>query len=200
MVWDYIIIGQGIAGTVLSETLIARGKKVLVIDDDSKDNATKVAAGICNPITGRHLSKTWMADEIFPFLKLFYSNLENKLGIKFFFEKAIYRPFKSIEEQNQWFGRSMADEWKDFLNTHVADDEYSKLINNELGGWETKHSCQIDTTALLESYRDFLKGNQILKSDEFHHKELIIHENQIDYLDEKANKIIFCEGFFGVNC
>lgn len=55
--FDYLIIGQGLAGSILGYTLLERGKKVLVLDEPKFQNCSKIAAGICNPITGRNLVK-----------------------------------------------------------------------------------------------------------------------------------------------
>ena len=40
---DYLIVGQGIAGTLLSYQLINKGYKVRVIDDNHKSSSTIVA-------------------------------------------------------------------------------------------------------------------------------------------------------------
>lgn len=53
MTVDYLIIGQGICGTMLSWNLFREGKKVLVIDDGNEHTPSRAAAGIINPVTGR---------------------------------------------------------------------------------------------------------------------------------------------------
>ncbi|MEX0882137.1 MAG: FAD-binding protein, partial [Cyclobacteriaceae bacterium] len=49
---DFLLIGQGLAGTVLSYRLIKAGFKVHLIDKDEEGTSSKVAAGLYNPITG----------------------------------------------------------------------------------------------------------------------------------------------------
>jgi glycine/D-amino acid oxidase-like deaminating enzyme len=191
---DFLIIGQGIAGTVMSYTLLNQGKKVLVIDDNPANNATKVAAGICNPITGRKLVKTWLADQIFPFLKSFYQNLANELGCNFLRPIPIYRPFRSLEEQNEWFGRSADENWRTFINTDVENERFAKLLDNPMGGWETKQSYQIDTELLINSYQDYLIEKGMYQESKFDWKELQIFDNQVYWQNITASKVIFCEG------
>ena len=41
---DYIIVGQGIAGTVLAHTLYQQGLTFLIIDADLPETSSKVAA------------------------------------------------------------------------------------------------------------------------------------------------------------
>ena len=50
---DYLIVGQGICGTMLSWYLLKEGKTFLVIDDNNENSSSKIAAGIINPVTGR---------------------------------------------------------------------------------------------------------------------------------------------------
>jgi len=68
MTVDYLIIGQGICGTWLSYYLLKKGKKVLVIDEYNNSSASNVASGLINPVTGRRVVTTWMADELLPFV------------------------------------------------------------------------------------------------------------------------------------
>ena len=71
---DYLIVGQGIAGSVLAWTLHQRGHHVLILDDPALPSASKASAGIFNPLTGKKLNRTWKADEIFPFANLVFIN------------------------------------------------------------------------------------------------------------------------------
>src|SRR5690554_6593820 len=103
---DFLLVGQGIAGTVLSYRLIEAGKKVHVVDMAEENNCSRVAAGLYNPVTGRKMVKTWLADQIFPEIEPFYQELEETLNAKFIYSRPVYRPFSSIEEQNEWMGKS----------------------------------------------------------------------------------------------
>jgi len=103
---DYLIVGQGLAGTCLALQLIKRKKSVLVFDEPEKNRASSVAAGLFNPVTGKMMTKTWKADKLFPYLHSFYSEAEELLKSKFYYPFPLYRPFISAEEQNEWMGKS----------------------------------------------------------------------------------------------
>ena len=103
---DYIIAGQGLAGSCMALQLLERGKKILVVDRIRENSATRVAAGLFNPITGKNLAKTWLADELFSCLHTFYPRAEQLTQEKFFNSMLLYRPFVSIEEQNTWMFES----------------------------------------------------------------------------------------------
>jgi glycine/D-amino acid oxidase-like deaminating enzyme len=55
--YDYLIVGQGLAGTSLAWHLKESGKKILIVGDSSLPSSSKVAAGIFNPLTGKNWSK-----------------------------------------------------------------------------------------------------------------------------------------------
>ena len=78
---DHIIVGQGISGSFLSWYLIKEGKSVLVIDEENATTASRVAAGIINPVTGRRMVTVWMAEELFPFAWKAYNEFGAELGI-----------------------------------------------------------------------------------------------------------------------
>ena len=61
---DVILIGQGLAGTVLSEVLAARGLRVVIYDVPKEGRASHVAAGLVNPIVMRRTIPSWRASEM----------------------------------------------------------------------------------------------------------------------------------------
>ena len=96
MNYDFIIVGHGIAGAVLADHLMKSNYTVLVINEPSLSNSSKVAAGLFNPITGRKMVKTWRADDLFDYLIPYYQHLEIEWEADFFHNKPIYRPFYFI--------------------------------------------------------------------------------------------------------
>ena len=78
---EFLIIGQGLSGTWLSYYLQKEKRSFLVIDNNKSVTASRVAAGIINPVTGRRIVKTWMIDELIPFVRNAYSELGKDLGI-----------------------------------------------------------------------------------------------------------------------
>ncbi|HRG39643.1 MAG TPA: FAD-binding protein, partial [Bacteroidia bacterium] len=70
--YNYIIVGQGIAGTVLAQTLLKEGKTVLLIDEGLEHATSAIAAGLYNPVVFKRLVKSWVADDLIPFMDTFY--------------------------------------------------------------------------------------------------------------------------------
>ncbi len=191
---DYLIVGQGIAGTVLSYTLLQKGKHVLVVDQDTENNASKAASGVCNPITGRRLVKTWKADVLFPFLHTFYKQLQAEIGGDFFHPKEVYRTFSSTKEQNDWFAKTEEAGWKYYVNTEIDHSTYAKFIDNQHGGWETRGAAHIDVAKMLEAYQGYLDQRGILQRTTFAYQDLRIENGRVLWQEIEASKVIFCEG------
>jgi len=192
--YDYLIVGQGLAGTVLAYTLLKRKQSVFVIDDGYKTSSSQVAAGIFNPITGMRMVKTWKADLLFPFLHSFYADLEIFLNTKFFFPKPIYRPFESIAQQNHVLGQSAEKSFSNFMSLENNDKHYESFVHNEFGGVEIKSGGYIDIAKMLAHFRDFLVNENLFKQMEFEESKIATNGAIID-LQIRAEKIIFCRGF-----
>ena len=190
---DYIIIGQGLAGSALAWELVQRGKSVTVYDQPADNRASAIAAGLYNPITGRVMTKTWKADAIFPFLKKFYQHAEGILNGKFLHELPIYRPFHSLEEQKQWRLKSESPELKNFLLAFHDQEAFAHQTNDLFGGIEISHSGYVDVMAWMSAIRGLLTEKVFYQEEAFDEKELSV-EDGVRYKNCTAGKIIFCNG------
>jgi len=190
---DFIIVGQGLAGSVLALQLTEAGKSVIVIDNDV-NYSSRVAAGLFNPVTGKTLSKTWMADEIFAQLFQFYTQAEKIINASFFYPKPIYRPFLSIEEQNEWMGKSVEGTWSPFIEKALSHSAGFEGVKDPFGGLLLKQTGYINTQSFLLATKNFFsKKNQFI-NDTFDYTCLHIRQSEVVYKNLSAEKIIFCEG------
>ena len=105
---DYIIVGQGIAGSILAYLLQGNGQKVVVIDQNTEGSlsASKIAAGVINPITGRRFVKSWHVDALLPSAKQTYQALEKVLNIPIWHERRLLRTLTNAEEENNFLLRT----------------------------------------------------------------------------------------------
>ncbi|UII33540.1 FAD-binding oxidoreductase [Fulvivirga ulvae] len=190
---DYIIVGQGLAGSALSYQLIKEGRKILVIDEDNPHTSSKIAAGLYNPVTGRKMVKTWKADLLFPYLISFYKELEQICSAHFLREVPVYRPFISLEEQNEWMGKSSSPEYIPFIKEIYCKSLYS-FANDPFGGLELLQSGYLDLPVFLEAYRDYLKKHELLDASRFDIGQLILEKEFVLYQGIRAKRVIFCDG------
>ena len=195
MQYDFIIVGQGIAGTLLSYELIKREQKVLVIDQELPGASSKMAAGIINPITGRRLVKSWMFDELLPVLNSTYQELEKELNISILHEMEILKLLSSNKEINdfqikkddpKYAGYLFENEQKKTDYLQSTEYLYAALIKN---------AFRLDGNKLITTYRQWLKERNFLLDETFSDNHLKINTNYVKYKDHITIKIIFCDGF-----
>lgn len=192
---DFIIVGQGIAGTLLGLELIERGYAIRIFDPVSESTSSNKAGGLYNPITGRKMVKTWLADELFESLPEYYSNLEKKLHGTFHHPIPIYRPFFSMEEQNDWNAKWTEPAYTPYISkVHQKSIGLNNLLD-EFGGLELKKSGFVYLPELLDAARKFFIEKDSLVQEQLNPSEFIFAEN-VSYQHFEARKIIFSEGTF----
>lgn len=196
---DYIIVGQGITGSLLAHTLLQKGKTIHVFDNYHKNSSSKVAAGIINPVTGRRVVKSWLIDELIPFAKKTYQDLEEKLGIKIYYERNVIRILFSIKDENKWLEKT-GDET---IAKYVLENEnlgcFSSKINEGEGVGEIQYSSQVDMPLFLEKTKAILLDQAMMKVERFDYQGVRLGDDAVFYQNIKAKKIIFCEGQQGRN-
>jgi glycine/D-amino acid oxidase-like deaminating enzyme len=194
MTADYLIVGQGIAGSALAWTLHKRGKKVVLVNSSQRPSASLAAAGIFNPLTGKKLVRTWKADQLFPFLKTFYGEVEQELNARFLHFTTIYRPYRSVEEQNTYIAQTADSSINQYVAESVNNQHYQPYIYNPYGGLEVTQSGWVDVPVFLAAIRTFFQQkNQYVETD-FDYKELEVSEKGVLWRGQSYHKLICCEG------
>lgn len=193
MNYDYLIIGQGLAGSILAYQLLKRGKTIAIIDERKAFTSSKVAVGLVNPFTGPKMVKSWMTDQLFAYLKKFYAEIEHETKAHFFSEKIIYRPFTSVEELNDWDGRSTQPGYQKFINKICNNDAHSKNVNDPFGGVEIL-GYVLNVPAFLDILYHYFSQKSTYLAERFDETNLEISDSGIQYHGIQANKIVFCSG------
>ena len=195
MTYDYLIIGQGVAGTILAHKLIAQGKSVFIIDNNHSYSSTKIAAGIINPITGRKFVKSWKIDQLLPVALKSYEEIESFLNIKIIHQANIIRIIFNEESQRYWDRILLDESAKKYLVSTPNLESYNNILHPIFSFGELQHSYRIDLANLIGSFQQFITKNELLAVEEFDYSRVTFDESQITYKGLKANRIIFCEGY-----
>lgn len=190
---DFLLIGQGLAGSALSFRLLQAGCKVMVLDLPQQNQSSRIAAGLYNPITGKKMVKTWKADTLFPEIEPFYESMEKVLATRFLYKKAIYRPFLSIEEQNEWMGYSGEEGFKGYFEEIYQRPLFSEVVN-PYGGILLAQAGYLDIPCYLDAYRDYLIEQGAYREECLDEDLLRVTDGGVVYKDITAKGIVYCNG------
>jgi glycine oxidase len=207
---DYIIVGQGIAGSILAHLLHKNGQKVVIFDRNTEGSlsSSKIAAGIINPITGRRFVKSWRIDELLPVAKRTYQDLEKLLNIPIWHDRNLIRTLHDTEEENNYLLRSTYPDYQQYCgettrlpldSDAVFSDFTHPFFNKFYALAETKNAVQVNLPLLVARMRSYFIDNQLLIEEDFSFNDVVVEENAVRYKNIKAKKIIFADGSAGAS-
>lgn len=191
---EFLIVGQGISGTLLSWYLHKAGRSFIVVDNNDVSSSSRVAAGIINPVTGRRVVKTWMIDEIMPFAVNAYEEMGRALGINAISSTRMIEFFPSAQMRIAFSERS-AGSHRDYISLPDDESKFANDFNYDLGFGEIAPCYIVNLQAVLSGWRTFLEERSILLAEQFVEKALDTTSG-IVYKNISAEKIIFCDGIY----
>jgi glycine/D-amino acid oxidase-like deaminating enzyme len=195
---DILIIGQGICGTFLSLELERAGVSHLVLDDKRPLSASRAAAGLINPVTGRRIVTTWMIDELLAFAREAYGRLPDLLGSSFF-ETATVVDFFPTPQMRLAFLRRQEEDGA-YLRMPANEHQWDGVFRSDFGYGMIGPCYLVDLPGLLEAARRRMLEKGFLREERFGREELVVVSgDMVLYKDIEARKIVFCDGIEGAS-
>ncbi len=191
---DYLIVGQGLAGTLAGHFLSKTGASFLILDDEYERASTQVAAGLINPVTGRRFVKSWMIDTLLPFAEATYREIEQLLGLQLFHAHHIVRALFSAGEENDWLGRSALPEYVPYIQEPANVRPFLPYVKPVYAYSEIKNCARVNIALMRQKYKQRFQQSGNWKHDVFDYNQLQVEEQGITYKEWRAKKIIFSEG------
>lgn len=181
---DYLIIGQGLAGSLLAWELLQRGCKIMVIDN-GLENATQVAAGLINPVTGMRLVKTADVEHLLPCALRCYEQLSQFFKQDFYIAKPMLRLLNN-ELLLANAHKRLAD---------PAYDGYVKtIINNPAPPYlEQQQTGYLQTRLLLSCLKQYFIERGCYHQSVLNYQDLQLQPT-LSWQEISFKKILFCEG------
>lgn len=189
---DCLIVGQGLAGSAMAMALLARGASVLVIDRESPNSATRVAAGLVTTTAGKGMNPAWRQELYLPEAMEYYRALEAQSGQRLFHDVEVLRLFDD-DKQARKFERK-----RDQIDAWVTDAKVKDLAHWQApdGGYVMQHGGWLDTNAYMQVVQDTLGDSYLC--EEFDQTLLNLENGKVQYKEIEATCIILCQGAAGL--
>ncbi|MGI4874986.1 MAG: NAD(P)/FAD-dependent oxidoreductase [Janthinobacterium lividum] len=200
--YDYLLIGHGIAGAMLAHELRRRGHRVLVYDEPRPDAASRVAAGLMNPVAGKRFALTWQAAETLPYAVAHYRALGQELGEEFMQEAPILKVFGSGQEQQQMLARAEAWPWGEFVEKiEPMPIERPGLLAPHGGVW-LRGGGHLRVAALLAALARQGRAEGWLREETFDWQHLVSEATGVSYGPGgmRARQVVCCQGAQALDC
>lgn len=192
---DFIVVGQGLCGTLLTRQLVALGKSVVVIDNPMPNTSGKVASGLINPVTGMRVVQSWMVDTLLPFARTVYQEASQELGITIAQDIAI-ADFHTTADARANYEAKLQE--SPYIQPQDTTD-YSAYINYHYGWHYISPAVLVNTKQLQLGYQARWQRLGIYRQEQFSPSDVVLTPNGVTYKDIQATKIIFCEGATAIN-
>ncbi len=191
---DVIILGQGLAGTTLAWKFLARNRSVMLLDRGEPTTASRIAAGLMTPITGKRFAKSWDWELFYAEAVQFYREIESKTGATFFEEVRMLRLFQSAEERIRF--EAKRDKLTELV-TSTCPDFLQSLRNDDEGGFEMMGG-RLNVELYLDRSRETFQSIDSYRQcnvDVEHEIEIRSDSVAIPKLNLTGRRLIFCQGF-----
>jgi len=105
-----LVVGQGLAGTLVSHAALDRGWDCHVVDS-GQPSASAVAAGMFNPMSFRRIVEVWDAAEHLASMRRTYTAIETLLGDRFLHPLPILKRIPNAEYAAEWNRKTESLPW-----------------------------------------------------------------------------------------
>lgn len=197
----FLIIGQGLAGTLTGHRLEEAGHLVHYADAVDQVAASKVAAGIVNPITGRRFVKSWRIDELIPEAKTLYARLAHLLGLQLWFEQPLIRTLYNRGDLNDWEVRSADPGYAVYMDDKPDAGKIPALTTPVFAYAGVRHAARVNVAGLVQQFREkLMRENRFLSGKiEYTRVPILLGANAgaMEGLnsEETYDHVICCEGW-----
>jgi len=195
----FLIIGQGLAGSILTKTLIENEQAVTVVDNVSPQSASRIAAGIINPLTGQRMVIAPDVSYCLPAAIERYTSLAEEFNQSFYSSRQMLRLFNNSSDKDRFRSRKDDASYGEYLGEAFDAGKSGEPINDSQGGFKQKHTGYLNISLLLDCLKEHFKKYATYIDGQFDYDELEIANNAFHWKDNRFDHVVFCEGANAVN-
>lgn len=189
---DYLVVGFGLAGLAFTSILERNHKSFLVIDHNNDANY-RVIGGMYNPIILKRFTPAWRAHEMWSKSLETYQYFAKRYNTNFIKPFQIYRILQSVEEQNNWTVSSDKIVMKEYMNVEIIQEQINGIYA-PFGFGVLNNVGRVEGERILKIYKEELFGKSLLIKNNFIYKDIIFHDEYVEYQGKTFSKVVFSEG------
>jgi len=189
---DVLIVGQGLAGSLLAWELHLRGVPFAVVDEGLAITSSRIAAGMFNPINTKRFTVTADAEKTISEALELYRSMEQGLGISIVEMRNIYNVFGNVKEGNDYTLKTDDPFFKKYTNAFPVEEPH---VIQPFGAFEVGLSGRVDVKKMLDALRVFIAEHYQLLEETFDYNLLVHGNGSWNYKDIAARQVVFCEGY-----
>ncbi len=193
---DYLILGQGLAGSLLAWQLIQRGQRVLVLDDGHATSSSRVAAGLINPMAGMRFNAAPDTAEWLASLRSTYRAIAETLGsAPYLHEVPMQRLLRSARQRRFYERQRNNPAVAAYLGAPLAPGQADPGIRSPHGGFGQKATGFVDLPQLLDDLHDWLDKRHAVVRQHTRHQDIAIGQDGVHLGRHQARHLVCCEGY-----
>ena len=169
-----VVIGGGLAGLFAAARQVQLGTTVHLWDPGEGQTASRVAAGLFNPITGKRWALSWMYDELYASLLAFFQDPLFQPLKRHLHRMPLWRGFGHAGDQNDWWARSAEPTYSHHVIVE-GDPWNPALVHNPNGGLFIQTGGWLAVKPFLQDLAEALK-----QTGRFHLWKAELPYSQID--------------------
>jgi glycine oxidase len=188
---DFLIIGQGLTGSLMAMHILAQGQRVMVMGDENNISSSQVAAGMYSPITPKRMTKGWMYDTLIGHALQVYQHLSAQLGANFIHPTDVYNCIATAKEANDFASKMVDNQFAQHIfETHA----YQHLLHQPFGSFGIKHSGWLDIPMLTTTVKYHLIAQGAYIAQKVAKDEVQSTNVGVQYQHIRAKYAVWCNG------
>jgi glycine oxidase len=187
---EYLIVGQGLAGSLLGWQLYNRGISFHVVGSSNLPSSTNVAAGLINTVNFRTVKTDWMANDFGPVALSTYSEIEN-----YFSRKLIF-----TSHSHKLIADDTLERWQQAIACGIVDGSIGIEKGFQPTGFRESHTALVLKSAVVKGgemmavLADFFRSKGCYTEAKIDYSNILWGSAAATVLGIKAKNVVFCEG------
>lgn len=191
--FDLLVVGQGLAGSAVAMQAALQGLHYAIADPAPLPgfSASRVAAGLITPLTGKKINPGWRMEEWLPIAADFYARAGAMLGVRCFHPIEIHRWFTGEEEYRSFQARLEEERILRWFGGLLPPRPGLAVPQ---GGFRMVGGGWLDVPVWLDAIRARAMAEGRWFSRAVAEEDLRCEEKWIRVGDLAARRVIFCHG------